>query len=106
MIRELDSMRNSGRSMGPGIAAVAATLALFTLPAQAETKVFGCSLVERYSQTQVHLALAHARTFADAGEVNSLYGQYVSLRNECRSNPGAKRVVHVSSRMAQLMSDD
>jgi hypothetical protein len=106
MISKGETMRSYTRSTAPGFAAAAATLALFTLPAKADTKVFGCSLIERYSQSQVHLALAHARTFADAGEVNSLYGQYVSLRNECRSNPGAKRVVHVSSRMAQLMADD
>ena len=106
MIRKGETMRSYVRSMAPGIAAVAAALALFTLPAKADTKVFGCSHIERYSQTQVHLALAHARAFVDAGEVNNLYGQYVNLLNECRSNPGAKRVVHVSSRMAQLMADD
>lgn len=106
MIGELESMRSSGRSKATGFAVGAATLAFLILPAQADTKVFGCSLIERYSQTQVHFALAHARAFADAGEVNSLYGQYVSLRNECRSNPGAKRVVHVSARMAQLMADE
>jgi len=88
-------------------AAGAALLAgLWASSAHAETKVFGCSIVERYSPSQVHLALAHARAIGDSGEVNSLYGHYLSLKNECRSNPDARRVVHISARMGQLISGD
>lgn len=88
-------------------ATAAALLAgLWAASAQAETKVFGCNIVERYSPSQVHMALAHARAIGDAGEVNNLYGHYLSLKNECRSNPGARRVVHISTRMGQLISGD
>lgn len=76
------------------------------VPAHAETKVFGCGIVERYSSSQVHTALAHASAFVDAGEINRLYGQYLSLKNECRSNPGARRVVHISTRMGQLIAGE
>jgi len=86
--------------------AAALLIGLGVLPARAETKVFGCSIVERYSPSQVHTALAHARSFVDAGEVNNLYGQYLSLKSECRSNPGARRVVHISARMGQLIAGD
>lgn len=94
----------SGRWLTIGAAAL--VVALGAIPARADTRVFGCSIIERYSQSQVHTALAHARAFVDAGEINSFYGQYVSLRNECRSNPGARRVVHISSRMGQLIAGD
>ena len=88
------------------MAAAALLVGLGALPARADTKVFGCSIVERYSPSQVHTALAHARAFIDDGEVNSLYGHYLSLKNECRSNPGARRVVHISSRMGQLIAGE
>ena len=106
MIKRGETIRSYARPVVTGIVTVAAALTLFSMPARADMKVFGCSLIERYSQSQVHMAWTHARAFVDAGEVNSLYGQYVSLRNECRSNPEAKRVVHVSARMAQLMAND
>ncbi len=80
--------------------------ALDVVPTHAETKVFGCGIVERYSSSQVHTALAHASAFVDAGEINRLYGQYLSLKNECRSNPGARRVVHISTRMGQLIAGE
>lgn len=87
-------------------AATAIVVASGVIPARADTKVFGCNIVERYSQSQVHMALSHARAFVDAGEINNLYGQYLSLRNECRSNPGARRIVHVSARMGQLIAGE
>ena len=80
--------------------------ALDVVPAHAETRVFGCGIVERYSASQVHTALANARAFVDASEISSLYGQYLSLKNECRSNPGARRVVHISTRMGQLIAGE
>lgn len=94
----------SMRRMAMGAGAL--YVALSALPTRADTKVFGCNIVERYSQSQVHMALEHARAFVDAGEANSLYGQYISLKNECRSNPGARRVVHISARMGQLMAGE
>ena len=98
--------RVHGCGLRKAIGAGALIAALGVMPANADTKVFGCNIVERYTPSQVHMALAHARAFVDAGEVNSLYGQYVSLKNECRSNPGARRVVHISARMGQLIAGD
>ena len=54
------------------IGAAALVVGLGAMPARADTKVFGCSIIDRYSQSQVHAALAHARAFVDAGEINSL----------------------------------
>ncbi len=88
------------------IAAAALLVGLGALPARADTKVFGCSIVTRYSPSEVHSALTNARAFVDPGEVNSLYGQYLSLKNECRSNPGARRIVHISARMGQLIAGE
>ncbi len=103
----IDSLQADWRNASlKAMGAAALVAGLGSLPARADTKVFGCSIVERYSPSEVHSALAHARAFVDAGEVNSLYGQYLSLKNECRSNPGARRVVHVSARMGQLIAGE
>ena len=103
----IESLQSDWRNISLKVMGAAVLLtSLGVLPAHADTKVFGCSIVDRYSPSQVHTALAHARAFVDAGEVSNLYGQYLSLKNECRSNPGARRVVHISARMGQLIAGD
>jgi hypothetical protein len=77
---------------------------LFAIEAQAETRVFGCNLVENYSSAQVSSALFQAKA-AVGLEAVSLYRQYLSLKNECRTNPGARRSVRLSPEMVALISN-
>jgi hypothetical protein len=70
--------------------------------AQAETRVFGCKFVESYSPAQASAALSQARAIVGI-EALSLYGHYVSLKNECRTNPNAKRAVRLSPQMVALI---
>jgi hypothetical protein len=72
--------------------------------AQAETRVFGCNFVESYNSTQVSSALSQAKA-AVGIEAISLYRQYMSLKNECRTNPDAKRSVRLSPDMVALISN-
>ncbi len=70
--------------------------------AQAETRVFGCKFIESYSSAQASAALSQARAIVGTEALN-LYGHYVSLKNECRTNPNAKRSVHLSPQMVALI---
>jgi hypothetical protein len=81
--------------------AVALSIGMATTQARAETRVFGCSFVESYSSSQVASAFSEARSVLGS-EAVELYHQYVSLKNECRTNPNAKRTVHLSAKMAEL----
>jgi hypothetical protein len=71
--------------------------------ARAETRVFGCNFVESYSSYQVASAFSEARSVLGS-EAVELYRQYLSLKNECRTNPEARRVVNLSAKMAELAS--
>jgi hypothetical protein len=73
-------------------------------PAHAETRTFGCSFVSRYSAGEVSMALSYARQAVGAGEAGNLYNNYVSLKNECRSNPTAKRVVNLSPAVVAVIA--
>jgi hypothetical protein len=80
-------------------------LAFATTIAHAETRTFKCDFASRYSQSEAAAALSYARMTVGSGEASSLYGAYVSLRNECKSNPTAKRVVHLSSAIVALIEN-
>jgi hypothetical protein len=69
--------------------------------ARAETRVYGCDFIESYSSSQVASAFSEARTVLGS-EAVELYRQYIGLKNECRTNPDAKRTVHLSGKMAEL----
>jgi hypothetical protein len=71
--------------------------------AHAETRVFGCNFVDTYSSDQVNSALSQAR-MAVGLEAISLYRQYLSLKNECRTNPSARVSVRLSPAMVALIS--
>ncbi len=68
----------------------------------AETRVFGCHFVHKYGSLQANIALAHARKIVGPHEANRLYDQYVGLKNECHSNPEARKTVHLSPELAKL----
>jgi hypothetical protein len=72
--------------------------------AHAQTRTFGCSFVNRYSPGEVSAALSYARNAAGSAEASGLYGLYVSLKNECSSNPAAKRVVNLSPAIVAVIA--
>jgi hypothetical protein len=96
------SSKNAG--MAHVVALSVAVAMSFAAEAQAETRVFGCNFVESYNSTQVNSALSQARA-AVGVEALSLYRQYLSLKNECRTNPDAKRSVRLSPEMVALISN-
>lgn len=101
----LTSSKNSEKAHAIAISVVAAVaFSAAVAEAQAETRVFGCSQVENYNAAQVNSALSQARA-AVGVEALSLYRQYRSLKNECRTNPGAKRSVRLSPEMVALINN-
>jgi hypothetical protein len=72
--------------------------------AHAETRTFGCSFVNRYSPGEASAALSYARQAVGSAQASSLYSAYVGLKNECQSNPAAKRVVNLSPVVVALIS--
>ena len=84
--------------------ALALTFSMTVAAAQAETRTFGCSFVTRYSHGEVIAAISYARHAVGAGEASNLYSYYSSLKNECQSNPTAKRVVNLSPAVVALIA--
>jgi hypothetical protein len=78
----------------PAFVAVATLLSSF--PAHAEKVAIGCPLIEQYSEDQVHYLLSEARSVIGEQETGRIYGHYLGLRNACRVNGNAVRVVTVS----------
>jgi hypothetical protein len=72
--------------------------------AHAETRTFGCSFVNRYSSSEALAALSYARQAVGSSQASSLYSAYVGLKNECQSNPAAKRVVNLSPAVVGLIA--
>jgi hypothetical protein len=94
--------RNQFQSRGT-VFGLALALVVAATVAHAETRTFKCDFAVRYSQSDANAALSYARLTVGSGEASSLYGAYVSLKNECKSNPAAKRVVHLSPAIVALI---
>jgi hypothetical protein len=72
--------------------------------AQAEKRTFDCNFANRHSQSEASAALSYARLTVGSAQASSLYSAYVSLKNECQSNPAAKRVVNLSPDVVALIA--
>jgi hypothetical protein len=73
--------------------------------AHADAVTFTCSFVEQHSSSDVSAAMSYAVQIVGTSQANSLYGQYVGLKNECRSNPSARRSVSLSPEIAGLIAN-
>lgn len=96
-------LRSTGGKTAFGLAFA---IALATTLAHAETRTFKCDFASRYSQNEASAALSYARLTVGSGEAGRLYGAYVSLKNECKSNPGAKRVMQLSPAVVSLIAEN
>lgn len=80
-------------------------LALLSRPTFAQDLRVGCSLVQHYGSAEVKMLLDQVRSSVDDGEANALYSKYVGLRNDCRSDQKAFRVVNLSAAMHRLLEE-
>jgi hypothetical protein len=102
-LSQLRLLSNSARRASFGLSlalAFATTIAV----AHAEKRTFNCSFANRHSQSEAYTALSYARLTVGSAQASSLYSAYVSLKNECRSNPAAKRVVNLSPDVVALIA--
>jgi hypothetical protein len=73
--------------------------------AHADAVTFTCSFVEQHSSSDISAAMTYTEQIVGTSQANSLYGQYIGLKNECRSNPSAKRSVSLSPEIAGLVAN-
>jgi hypothetical protein len=78
---------------------------LFSWPANAQELRVGCDLVRQYNDAEVKMLLQRVRSTVGDGEANALHDKYVGLRNDCRSNQKAFRVVRLSEAMQKLLDE-
>jgi hypothetical protein len=100
--------RPASSTKSNGFAAFVAVLfgvALFSCPAYAQQLRVDCDLVRQYDEAEVNMLLERVRSTVGDGEVNALHYKYVDLRNDCRSNQKAFRVVRLSAAMQKLLEE-
>lgn len=104
-LSQLQLLSNPARKATFGLTlalAFATTIAV----AHAEKRTFNCNFATRHSQSEAYTALSYARLTVGSAQASSLYSAYVSLKNECQSNPAAKRVVNLSPDIVALIADN
>jgi hypothetical protein len=79
---------------------------LISSTAYANNIVVGCQLMNRYSESDVHMLLAKARSVISDHEVNQIYGRYVVLKNACQTNSNASSVVPVSANLRNWLAEN
>jgi hypothetical protein len=79
---------------------------LISSTAYANNVVVGCQLMGRYSESDVHMLLAKARSVIGDHEVNQIYGRYIGLRNACQTNSNASSVVPVSATLRNWLAEN
>ncbi|MGC1860578.1 MAG: hypothetical protein WA733_05490 [Methylocystis sp.] len=79
---------------------------LISSTAYANNIVVGCQLMNRYSESDVHMLLAKARSVISDHEVNQIYGRYVVLKNACQTNGNASSVVPVSANLRNWLAEN
>ncbi len=77
---------------------------LISSTAYANNIVVGCQLMNRYSESDVNMLLAKARSVIGDHEVNQIYGRYIGLRNACQTNSNASSVVPVSTTLRNWLA--
>jgi hypothetical protein len=100
---QLQLLSNAARRTGFGLT-LAVAFATTVTAANAEKRAFNCSFANSHSQSEAYTALSYARLTVGAAQASSLYSAYVSLKNECRTNPAAKRVVNLSPDVLALIA--
>ena len=79
---------------------------LISSTAYANNIVVGCQLMNRYSESDVSMLLAKARSVIGDHEVNQIYGRYIGLRNACQTNSSASSVVPVSATLRNWLAEN
>ena len=79
---------------------------LISSVAYANNIVVGCKLMSRYSESDVNMLLAKARSVISDHEVNQIYGRYIVLRNACQTNSNASSVVPVSANLRNWLAEN
>jgi len=79
---------------------------LISSGAYANNIVVGCQLMSRYSESDVNMLLAKARSVISDHEVNQIYGRYIVLRNACQTNSNASSVVPVSANLRNWLAEN
>jgi hypothetical protein len=79
---------------------------LISSTAYANNIVVGCQLMNRYSESDVNMLLAKARSVISEHEVNQIYGRYIGLRNACQTNSNASSVVPVSANLRNWLAEN
>lgn len=88
------------------LSALAITAAVISSPAYAENIVIGCPLIRQYSEAQVNLLLSQVRSVLGEQEIGMIYNKYVSLKNACKVNDNAVRIVSVSPTLHTLLAQN
>lgn len=102
-LNQLPLLSNIARKTGFGLT-LALTFATTITAAHAEKRTFNCSFVNSHSQSEAYTALSYARLTVGSAQASSLYSAYLSLKNECQTNPAAKRVVNLSPDVVALIA--
>jgi hypothetical protein len=100
---QLQLLSNAARKTSFGLT-FALAFAMTITVAHAEKRMFNCSFANRHSQSEAYAALSYARLTVGSAQASSLYSAYVSLKNECQTNPAAKRVVNLSPDVVALIA--
>ena len=79
---------------------------LISSTAYANNVVIGCQLMNMYSESDVNMLLAKARSVIGDHEVNQIYGRYVGLKNACQTNSNASSVVPVSATLRNWLAQN
>jgi hypothetical protein len=79
---------------------------LVSSTAYADTIVIGCPLIKMYSDSDVSMLLARARSIISEQEINQIYSRYVVLKNACQTNSNASRVVPVSATLRNWLAQN
>ena len=79
---------------------------LVSSTAYANNVVVGCQLMNRYSESDVSMLLAKARSVISDHEVNQIYGRYVVLKNACQTNSNASSIVPVSANLRNWLAEN
>ena len=77
---------------------------LVSSTAFADNIVIGCPLIKMYSESDVNMLIAQARSVTSETELSRIYDRYLILKNACNTNSNASSVVPVSANLRSWLS--
>jgi hypothetical protein len=85
---------------------VAVIVTLVSSPVLADTVTIRCPLIRQYSDSQVNFLLNHASSVIGEQEAGQIYSKYISLKTECSANGNASRVIPVSAKAKNWLTEN